>query len=345
MTEWRPTRPGSPVSVDRRTFITTITLGLSGSLAGCSAESERTTPNQDEDTDPPGGSGKPDEITRVEEKVSQVYDRIGDVPLVEDGEFVYDIENSVESVDYEEMVEKAKDTLKAAEGIDQDVDVSKQTLEYLQRTARIAFLLVDQRFLVHRALLGGLVFRRAFSEGKYERAVEVIDESREFLDRLRANGGELEKEVDAYEDSDLPVIELEATSITSDLEVILQILRWSIPVFEGFEYTATGMVLVQDGNQELKGERYGIAQERYDLAQKYFTRAEMAFNTAHGRGQSLEYFIPLVQDLRCFVPTLGTGYDDMDEAFSELESGNEEKGMEIARETMSQMEEGFSRCM
>lgn len=344
MTERKTTWTDIPVSLERRAFIT-LTVAMSGPLAGCSGKSKRTAPNQDESTDPSGGSDNPDKITEVEAKIKQVYDRIEDVPLVADGEFVYDLEISAESVDYEEMVKIAKEALKAAEDMDQDVEVSKQTQEYLQRTAKIAFLLVDQRFLFHRALLGGLVFRRAFSKGEYERAAEVIDESRGLLERLKANGGELENEVDTYEDQNLTMSEEGTLSITSDLVVVREILHWWIPVFVGFQYTATGMVVVQEGNQELQDNRYGPAQEHYDQAQKDFTRAEAAFNTAHGRGQPLEYLMPIVTDLRCFVPILATGYDDLDEAFSELVSGNEENGLEIAREILTHLDKEFSRCM
>lgn len=235
--------------------------------------------------------------------------------------------------------------MEAAEGMDENVEVPNQTSEYLQQTARIAFLLVDQRYLVHNALLGGMIFQRAFTEGEYERAVEAIGESRQFLDRLRANGDGLEKEVAAYQASDLTIEEVDVSSVTSDLEVLLEVLGWSVPTFEGFEYTAMGMVVVQEGNQGLSEERYATARDRYDLAQKYFSKAETDFNTAHGRGRFLEYLIPLVNDLRCFVPALRAGYDDLDEAFLELEGGNEERGLETARETMHRMDEEFSRCM
>lgn len=345
MTERRTKGADSPASLDRRAFLTTLSLAISGPLAGCSGETKNTAPNLDESHDPPEGSGTPDEVSRIEGKIKQVYDRLEDVHLIVDGELVYDLENSVESVDYDEMIETAKDAVEAAEELDQDDDVSTETRNNLQRIARIAFLLVDQRFLVHRVLLGGMVFRRAFSDGKYGRAVEVMDESWKFLERLRANGGELEREVAGYEDSDFTMSELDAPSVTSDLEVILEILHWSIPVFEGFEYTATGMVVVQEGYQELEEGRYGPAKELFDQARKHFTRAEAAFNTAHGRGQALTYLMPLVKDLRCFVPSLATGYDDLDGAFSELESGNEEKGLDIARETLSQLDEEFRRCM
>lgn len=344
MTERRTPGTDATVSVDRRALIT-LTVAMSGPLAGCNGETKTTVPNPNNASDTRGGSGNPEEINVVEGKIQRVYDRVEDIPLIAGGEFVYELENSVESVDYEELVEVAKDALKAAEDIDQAVDVPKQTREYLLRAAKIAFLLVDQRFLIHRALLGGLVFRRAFSEGEYERAVEVIDESRVFLERLRANGGELEEEVDTTEDLYFTTSELDASSIISDMEVVLEILHWWIPVFEGFEYAATGMVLVQDGNQELEGHRYGLAQEHFDQAQKDFTRAEAAFNNAHGRGQPLEYLMPILNDLRCFVPILATGYDDLDEAFSELESGNEEKGLEIAGETLLQLNKEFNRCL
>lgn len=332
------------VSVDRRAFIT-LTAAFSGTLAGCSGETKRTGPDRGEATDRSDVSDDADAITRVEAKIERVFDRIEDVPLVAHGEFVYDLENSVESVDYEEMVEIAKDALRAAQELDRDVDASKRTREYLHSAAKIAFLLVDQRFLIHRAMIGGLVFRRAFSEGDYERSLEVIDEAREFLERLRANGGELGEEVDSDEERNLSMSELDAASITSDLDLILEILQWGIPVFEGFEYTATGMVAVQEATRELEEERYGPAQEYYDQAQTNFSKAEAAFDTAHGRGQPLEYLMPMVNDLRCFVPILATGYDDLDEAFSELESGNEENGKEMARDTMLQLDREFRRCL
>lgn len=340
----RRTTTDSLVSVDRRAFIT-LSASLAGPLAGCSGETERTAPDQREATDQSDGRKDHKAITRVEGKIEQVFDRVEAVPLVVDGEFAYDLEKAVQSVDYEEMVQMAKDALRAAEDLNPDVDATRQTREYLHNAAKIAFLLVDQRFLIHRALIGGLVFRRAFSEGDYGRSLEAIDEAREFIERLRANGGELGEQVDTTEQLKLSISGLDTTSITSDLDVILEILHWWIPVFEGFEYTAVGMVAVQEANQELEEERYGPAQEYYDEAQTNFSRAESAFDTAHGRGQPLEYLMPIVNDLRCFVPILANGYDDLDVAFSELESGNEVKGKEIARDTLLHLDREFTKCL
>lgn len=195
MNEQRPTGTDVSFSVGRRGFVT-IVAAMSGALAGCSGEKE-TTRKPDDPADPPGGNDESDAITRVEEKLTQVYDRIHEVSVVEDGEFVYDLEDSVESVDYEEMIELAKDALNAAEELDRRVDESKPPREHLQRNAKIAFLLVDQQFLVHRAFLGGLGFRQAFTEGDYRRSLTVINEGREMLKRLRANGGELTESIDS----------------------------------------------------------------------------------------------------------------------------------------------------
>lgn len=343
MNEQIPTGTDASLSVGRRGFVTLI-AAMSGALAGCSVETE-TARKPEDPANPPGRSDESDAITRVERKLTQVYDQIDEVPVVEDGEFVYDLEDSVERTDYEEMIELAKDALNAAEELDRRVYESKSTREQLQRTAKIAFLLVDQRFLVHRALLGGLGFRQAFSKGDYARSLEVIDEGREMLERLRANGGELTESVDPEETLNLTTSELDAATITGDLEVLLEVLRWWTPVFGGFEYTATGMVAVEEANQELEAERYGQAQEDYGRAQAAFARADAAFNTAHGQGEPLEHLIPMVNDLRCIVPILATGYDDLDEAFSELESSNEEEGREIAGEIMIRLDKEFRRCL
>lgn len=127
--------------------------------------------------------------------------------------------------------------------------------------------------------------------------------------------------------------------------MLLGVLRWWTPVFGGFKYTATGMVAVKEANQELEAERYGKAQEEYARAQTAFARADAAFNTAHGQGEPLEHLMPMVNDLRCIVPILATGYDDLDGAFSELESGNEEEGREIAREILIRLDKEFRRCL
>lgn len=344
MTKWGPGKE-SYVAIDRRTFVTTITLALSGPLAGCSGETKRRTPEQEnEHTGAPDGDSQ-DETSRVERNIRRVYDRIEDVPLVEDGEFIYDLERTERSVDYEELIKMAKEAMEDAVGMDEDVEATKKTREHLRRTARIAFLLVDQRYLVHNALFGGTVFRRSFTEGKYKRAVHVIGESRQLLDRLGSNRDRLEEELAAYQDSDLTMDEVNVSSVRGDLVVLNEVVVWTASVFKAFEFTARGMVLVQEGNQGLNKERYGIARSRYDAAQKYFSRAETAFNTAHGRGRSLEYLVPLANDIRCFVPTLGAGYDDLDEAFIELQADNEERGLRIARETMQRMNEDFRRCM
>lgn len=333
------------VAVDRRTFITTASVAVSGPLAGCSAGTKRRTPERENEHTGAPDRGNHDETTRVESKIRRVYDLIEDVTLVEEGEFVYDLERSSGNVDYNELIEIAGEAMEAAEGLDEDVDAAKKTREHLRQTARIAFLLVDQRYLVHNVLLGGTVFRRSFTEGKYTRAVEVIGESRQLLDRLNSNRDKLEEEIAAYQDTDLTMDEVYVRSVSGDLAILIEVFGWTVPTFEAFEYTARGMALVQEGNQGLNKERYGIARDRYDAAQQYFSRAETAFDTAHGRGRTLEYLVPLVNDLRCFLPSLVAGYDDLDQAFIELEAGNEEQGMEIARETMHRMHEEFRRCM
>lgn len=333
-------------SATRRTYIVASITGITGVLGGCSSDTG--TPDRGSRDEDSGNSEEKltsDDVGAAEKQIEQVFDLIEAIPISDGGDFVFDVQDSMESVDHAEMSQMAGEALEATEGLDSDLDVSEDRLHELNRTVRVAYLLVDQRILLHRSIVAGLVFKREFDGGKYARAIEVIDEAREFLDRLMANRDALEAELASYGTTDLKIARVGKDSIRRDLDVLLQVLRWMIPVYEGFDEVSNGMAAVKSGNKNLEYERYASARESYQRSRDHFSRAETAFDSAHGSGESVEYFITIVEELRCIIPVMGSGYEDLNEAFVELEKGNVQVGKEIAREALNDMSSEFNKCL
>lgn len=329
----------------RRKIITGLSSAVVGFLAGCSGDQGKSdTEPGDENSPSTDEYGDGNELSQVMKNIQQVHERVEDLPVSEHGEFVFDFEKSQEEFDYETLNRESVEALQATERINEG-EISVEKKEHLTRAARIGFLLTDQRRLLDRTIVGGLMFRDAFHREKYESGTDVMNETRSQLENLEANRTKVEGLLEAYERSELNIVTIRSDTFRSDLNVLGEVLRWATPVFEGFKSSAQGMVAVSEGNLALENERYGQARERYLRASEHFGDTRRAFDTAHGRGQPLDYVKPLVNELRCFIPTLQTGYADLEDAFSEFEAGNEEEGRRIARRVLGEMDEEFQGCI
>lgn len=330
-------------AVTRRRCIL-ISAGLVGSTAGCAGE--------DSDSGPVQRDGNPDSTPsnnnsrqpNIQEEIENLYSRIAAIPLADDGEFVYDVERALDNLDYEELVQDAQDVFEAAKGLD-DEFAGKYNQENWVASGRLAFLLADQRLLVHQSLVAALIYRRHFANGNYLKAVKAMTEAANLMEKLRANGGDILSVLETDATCLFPIDGYRARSIRSDLDVLYEVLRWINPVYDGFEQAARGMVSIQYGNRNLKEENYESVRNHFDDGQDYFENAKFAFDAAHGTGQAVEIIEPIVEDLRCLLPTLTSGYEDLEEAIDNLEKGNKEEGQKLAEATLTEMGEGFNQCL
>lgn len=330
----------------RRSYIAALSSGIGGLLAGCGRKTvDSVQEGQNEISGESTEESKSQVVVDVEEKIGRVFELITTYPIAHGREFVFEVENFQNEVDRENMVSMAREAGEAAEALDADSVRSAARREDLTRAARIGFLLVHQRILLHEAISSGVVYGRAFDRGEYSRGVHVIKVGSDSLEMLLGNGGELENELNDHESGDVASAKTNRETIRTDLDVLLDVLRWTLPVYEGFQHAAEGMVAVVDGNQHLEEERYGSAREKYQEARERFASAETTFDTAHGTGTPVDYITPTVEELRCFIPVLEDGYHELDSAFEELEAGNEEQGLQDAEGTLMEMDKKFNKCI
>lgn len=330
----------------RRSYIVSLSSGIGGLLAGCGRKTgDSGQEGQNEISGQSTEESKPQEVIEVEEKIDRVFELITSYHIADGQEFVFEVENFQKEVDRKDMVSMAREAREAAEALDADAVHSTARRGDLTREARIAFLLVDQRILLYEAITSGVVYGRAFDQGEYSRGVDAVKVGSDSLEMLLANGGELKNALNTHGRRDVDFAKTSHDMIRTDLDVLLNVLRWTFPVYEGFQQAAEGMVAVMNGNRHLEEERYGSAREKYHEAREHFSSAETSFDSAHGTGTTVEYVTPIVEDLRCLIPVLEDGYHELDSAFEELEAGNEKQGLQDARGTLMEMDKEFNKCL
>lgn len=338
-------REDRPDSVDRRRYLGSIVVGLTSLLAGCSqSDCDSSKKECTEGSNGPDGARPSQSYRRVRDDITSVLDTINDRPIRVGRTFVFDPEDAMTEAEVRDLSSTASEALQAAREIDEKEERLGPSRLNLIQSAQLATLLVDQRARIDYSMMAGVSFRQKFAVGEYEDAGHVVEKGADSLEMLLRNGSEIEDLLEEVAGSTTVEDRYGTDAIKEDLQVLLEVLRWSVPVYDGFENTARGMVSIQRGNIALNGEDYESARTHYERGRQLFDEAGRAFDAAHGAGQRVDLLVPYVEHLRCLVPGLSTNYKELDEGIKELVAGNEETGLEITADVLTRMESTFSRC-
>lgn len=329
-----------PNSVNRRQCLTSIAVGITAFLAGCSQRDCNTSSTDcTDETIGQSDDGLSRPYRRVRGNITSILDILAERPIREGATFDFDIDDAMSKGEMEELASAAIETVQASRELEDE-----EGREELIDSARLAALLVDQRVGINQFVMAGYSYSKRFGNGEYEAALELIENGSSTLEFMLENGGEIKKQLGMMEESSQVVERYGTGTIQRDLEVLLEVIRWSSPIYAAFENTAQGMTAIETGNELLESEDYTKAREHYEHGRHYFEEAQRAFDVAHGSGQQVDIFVPYVDGLRCLVPGLISCYKNLDEGLQELAAGNEEIGLEIAAQALTAAERKLKRC-
>lgn len=96
--------------------------------------------------------------------------------------------------------------------------------------------------------------------------------------------------------------------------------------------------------EKIENERVEKARANFESAGVQFTNAREVLERAHGRGQRLDYIVPLVQRLRCILPIYRDTSDRFADSFTAWMSGEEDEARRIVREVIDGVDQQMAQC-
>ena len=330
---------------NRRAVVVGIVTTASVTLGGCSSiRGGSGTGRKDAEPDSNADAHPPEEFVNAKSETRSVYERINSVPVVTDDEFVFDVNAFEDDFDHEAVLSDARELQERINAMDA-ADVPDAELDGLQVTLELAESLVRQRLFLHQVIVGGLTFEDLFAEAEFGAAIETIRDARGFLDSLVTSGERVEELLDRQKGRAVSVDGYDPAAIRETQEVLVEMTRWSNPAYEGLHHSAAGFDSFVAANEAMEMEQFGKAKRAFRNARAHYQAAGKAFDRSRGRGRSIDYLAPTVEGISCVVPAYLEGCERLGDALEELDVGNEERGFELAEETLREMDRKVARCM
>lgn len=170
-------------SLDRRAFLANITSVTTATIAGCGKiQKGRPKGKAPQYTRTPTAKGHDepqDDLEEIIEDISSVYNRLSELPIIEDSEFVFRVKSFKSDFDQKQLF---SDTDVIVERLENRKSQEKDSprIEALISITELAKILARQRGIVHQIIAAGLVFHQRINRGKYEDAAEAIQNAQRF---------------------------------------------------------------------------------------------------------------------------------------------------------------------
>lgn len=327
-----------PKTISRRTVPAMVTgAGIPG-ISGCYDESST---GGDESVSTPHREPDENKYSTVRTDLEEIFKEINELPIAENGEFVFDVKGFEENFDFENLLEETRTLQERLERMEPRSDTE---LEALRAVAKIAELRIQARLTTHQAIAAGLSYGNRLSREEYAGATEAIQDGRRFFEELVGTIREIENEMGQVPNDSVPIDEFEPDSIWETRSVILEIVQWSAMIYRSFEYASVGFELFENAAGMIEDERVQKARTNFESAVVQFSNARKVLGRAHGRGRRLGYIVPLVRKLRCILPIYrDTSYRFAD-SFNAWKSGEENEARSIARKVMEGVDQRMAQC-
>lgn len=334
---------GTPGEIDRRTFLGSLATTGVTAVAGC-GDSKGSDPN----TSTGVSANNRDSIERQRlhseiEKLDSIFRRLSEVPVVDEGEFVFDVKQFEEEFDRDPLMEEVEETLSRMDSI-ASAEIPESKARELESIAKTAGLLVQQRVIIHQVIAAGLTCEKRFYEMDIERAIEAITNARQFLMDLDSIGERIDESIGERSNITSLVDGYDPMWIMRTQNVLVEITLWTNPAYEGIHRVMEGMGHFVEGNSALEEELYEDAELAYRDSSSHFEKAKQAFRSSHNQGSKLPYMAPFVEDLRCILPAYISSSERLSEAMRRFQAGEQARGMEVAKEGIKSADRIAPRC-
>lgn len=327
----------------RRGVITAATA-VSCGLAGCGGDrgSESDGDEPPERTDEP--NRRPERPLAVESRLERVYERLAALPIVADGDFVFDVRGFEDEFDHRAVADTTDEIRGDVSELESDGEITTGRAETLSTLARLADDRASQRYLLHQTIAATFAYDERVRAAKYDAATEPVTFAGEALEELSTVGQRVENLQQQLDGANVTTDGYSHEAIEREQSMLLDVATWLSPVTEALHGMARGYALLDDANQSLEDDAPSPASQQYRAANARFESASDAFEKARGRGQRVGYVVPIVEQSRCSLSGLLDGTGTLAEAIEEIEAGNEQEGESLAREAIERMEQQRNRC-
>lgn len=336
-------RDTEPRGWTRRGVLTTA-AAVSCGLAGCGSD-QRSKNGRDET---PEGTDEPNRRSErelaIESQLEEVHERLAALPIVVDGDFVFDVEAFEDEFDHRAISDRTDEIVADVAELQDEGEITTDRAETLSVLARLADDRASQRYLLHQTIAATFAYDERVRDTRYEAAREPVAFAGESLEELSTVGERIEDHQRQLDETSVTIDGYSHEAVEKEQAMLLDVATWFSPVTEALHEMARGYTLLADANQSLEEETASTASEQYRAANVRFEAASRAFEEARGRGQRVGYVVPIVEQSRCSLSGLLDGTDTLAEALEEIEAGNEQEGKSLAREAIERMEQQRNRC-
>lgn len=330
--------------IDRRTFLGSLATTAVTLSAGCGDSNGSGSNISTESPTDNGNSIEREKIDSEVENLNSIFRRLSKAPVVDEGKFVFDVKQFEDEFDQELLLEKAEETQDRLDSMGgADIQASKaRELESIANTAR---LLVQQRIILHQVITAGLTCEQRFYELEIDLATEVINNARQFLIDLDATGEQIGETLNERSSLNSRVDGYDPAGIMRTQEILVDIILWTNPAYEGILWVMNGMKQFVEGNSALEDELFEKAELKYRDSNTHFEKARESFESANNQGSRLPYMSPFVEELRCILPAYVSSSEQLSEAMGHFNAGEEAQGKEVAKEGIKSADRITPRCL
>jgi hypothetical protein len=273
-----------------------------------------------------------------------VYERLTTLPIVNDGDFIFDVDAFEDEFDHRAISDTADEILADIVELEDNGEISTSRAETLSTLTRLADDRASQRYLLHQTIAATFAYDERIRDARYGAATEPVVFASETLEELSTVGQRVETHQQQLEDTNVTIDGYSHESVKKEQAMLLDVATWYSPINGALHEMARGYALLNDANRSLEDDDPATATERYRAANARFQSANDSFEEARGRGQRVGYVVPIVEQSRCSLSGLLDGTETLAEAIEEIEAGNEQEGESLAREAIQRMEQQRNRC-
>lgn len=327
-----------------RRGVVSAAAAVSCGLAGCGDDQ----PSETDGDGTPEWSQKeerrPEQLLSVESRLERVYERLTALPIVDGGDFVFDVDTFEDEFDHRAISDTTDEIRADVAELEDGGDVSTSRAETLSTLARLADDRASQRYLLHQTIAASFAYDKRVRDARYDAAMEPVAFAGETVEELSTVGQRVETAQQQLDETSVTIDSYSHEAVKREQSMLLNVATWLSPINGALHEMARGYVLLSDANRSLEDDDPATAIEQYRAANVRFESASDSFEEARGRGQRVGYVIPIVEQSRCSLSGLLDGTDTLAEAIEEIEAGNEQEGESLAREAIQRMKQQRNRC-
>ncbi|WP_178917004.1 hypothetical protein [Natronomonas gomsonensis] len=313
-------------------------------LAGCGNDRPSETDGNGTPNEPQTEERRSEQLLDIEARLERVYERLTALPLVDDGDFVFDVSAFEDEFDHRAISDRTDKILADVAELEDSGEISTSRAETLSALARLADDRASQRYLLHQTIAATFAYDERVRDSRYDAATEPVVFAGEALEELSTVGQRVETHQQQLEDTNVTVDSYSYGTVKREQAMLLDVVTWLSPINGALHEMARGYALLDDANRSLEDDDSATAIEQYRAANARFESANDSFEEARGRGQRVGYVVPIVEQSRCSLSGLLDGTETLAEAIEKIEAGNEQEGESLAREAIQRMEQQRNRC-